>query len=125
MSLRPDSAVVDLANDLRAFAVAPAAHLLAALASQLPGGAVTLCVVDPGVGSARTPAAVHADRRWYLGPDNGLMSVVAARAAHARSYELEPLGNPISPSFEGRDFFAPHAARLLDASVGDRVRVMD
>jgi S-adenosylmethionine hydrolase len=108
----PQSAVIDLTNDLASFEIEPAAHLLDALARQLPEGAVTICVVDPGVGSARAAVAVLADGRWYVGPDNGLMSVVAARSTHAFLYDLGPTDRPLSASFHGRDFFAPHAAAL-------------
>jgi len=112
----PASAVVDLANDLPAFDVPAAAHLLAGLTPQLPGGAVTVCVVDPGVGSARRPLAVKADGRWFVGPDNGLMSVVAARSIDVACYELRLLDQALSASFHGRDLFAPHAALLATGS---------
>jgi S-adenosylmethionine hydrolase len=111
-ALSPDSTVIDLANDLASFDVEAAAHLLDALARQLPAGAVTLCVVDPGVGSARGAVAVLEDGRWYVGPDNGLMSVVAARSGRVSIYDLEPLPRRPSASFHGRDLFAPHAAAL-------------
>jgi S-adenosylmethionine hydrolase len=112
----PGSVVIDLTNDLPAFAVPAAAHLLAALSPQLPPGAVTICVVDPGVGSIRAPVAVNADGRWYVGPDNGLMSVVAARSTGVACYALAPLDGSLSASFHGRDLFAPHAALLAAGS---------
>ena len=114
-ALSPESAVIDLANDLAPFDVEAAAHLLDALARQLPDGAVTICVVDPGVGSARGAVALFADGRWFVGPDNGLTSVVAVRSAQASCYDLEPFGRPLSASFHGRDLFAPHAAALAKA----------
>jgi S-adenosylmethionine hydrolase len=116
LALSPESAVVDLANDLAPFDVEAAAHLLAALASRLPAGAVTVCVVDPGVGSSRGAVALCADARWFVGPDNGLMSVLAARSARAACYDLGPLHTPPSASFHGRDLFAPHAAALANGS---------
>jgi S-adenosylmethionine hydrolase len=115
-ALSPESAVIDLTNDLASFEIEPAAHLLDALARQLPEGAVTICVVDPGVGSARAAVAVLADGRWFVGPDNGLMSIVAARSVEASSYDLGPVDKPLSSSFHGRDLFAPHAAALARAS---------
>jgi hypothetical protein len=71
--------------------------------------------VDPGVGSVRGAVAICADERWFVGPDNGLMSVVAARGARTSFYDLEPLGQALSASFHGRDLFAPHAAALAKA----------
>jgi S-adenosyl-L-methionine hydrolase (adenosine-forming) len=114
-ALSPESVVIDLANDLAPFDVEAAAHLLDALARQLPDGAVTVCVVDPGVGSARGAVAFFADGRWFVGPDNGLLSIVAVRSAQASCYDLEPFGRPLSASFHGRDLFAPHAAALAKA----------
>jgi S-adenosyl-L-methionine hydrolase (adenosine-forming) len=109
--LRPDSAVIDLFNDAPNFAVESSAHLLAALAPRLPANAVTIAVVDPGVGSARDAIAIEADGRWYVGPDNGLVSVIAARATDVRIYALR-LRTPKFMSFHGRDLFAPAAARI-------------
>lgn len=57
----PGSAVIDLLNDAPSFDMVASAHLLAALAARLPPGAITLAVVDPGVGSSRAPVAVQAD----------------------------------------------------------------
>lgn len=111
-ALCPESAVIDLINDLAPYDVEAAAHLLPALAQHLPSGAVTICVVDPGVGSARGAVAVLAEGRWFLAPDNGLVSVVAARSTRPAVYDLGPPDRPLSASFHGRDFFAPHAAAL-------------
>ena len=85
----PGSPVIDLLNDAPDFDVAANAHLLAALAQRLPPAAVTLAVVDPGVGSPRGAVAVEAAGRWFVGPDNGLLSVVAARARGSRCFSLE------------------------------------
>jgi S-adenosylmethionine hydrolase len=115
-ALSPGSPVIDLWNDLAPFEVEAAAHLLDALARQLPAGSVTICVVDPGVGGDRGAVAVRADERWLVGPDNGLMSIVAARSAAAEFYELDPLDRPLSASFHGRDLFAPHAAALASSN---------
>ena len=113
----PASAVIDLLNDAPAFSVQAAAHLLAALTAELPVAAVCMAVVDPGVGSTRAAIAVEADGRWYVGPDNGLLSVVAARAGAARSFAITWMPQPKTPSFHGRDLFAPAAARIARGDV--------
>ncbi len=90
-----------------------AARLLAALAPWLPADAIVVAVVDPGVGSERGMLALEADGRWFLGPDNGLLSLVGRSAAHRRLWALEAEPDaPLSASFHGRDVFAPAAARL-------------
>lgn len=108
----PDCPVVDLLNDAPAFDPAASAHLLAALTPDLPRASVLLGVVDPGVGTHRTPVALQADERWYVGPDNGLFDVVAARAEQASWYDITWRPERLSTSFHGRDLFAPVAGHL-------------
>jgi S-adenosyl-L-methionine hydrolase (adenosine-forming) len=76
-----------------------------------------LGVVDPGVGSARGAVALEADGRWFIGPDNGLFSVVDARSASSTCLALDWLPPPASASFHGRDLFAPAAAAIASGSV--------
>jgi S-adenosylmethionine hydrolase len=108
----PREAVIDLLHEAPAFNVKASAHLLAALAARLPAGSVTLAVVDPGVGGPRQPVAVAADGRWFVGPDNGLISVAAARATRREVYSIGWRLRALSASFHGRDLFAPVAAML-------------
>jgi len=89
-----------------------AAYLLAALAPQIPGESTFFCVVDPGVGSERLALALEADGRWFVGPDNGLLEVVARRAQAARWLSIDWRPQALSASFHGRDLFAPIAARI-------------
>src|SRR5262245_2201721 len=98
----PKEAVIDLRHNAPVFNARAAAHLLAALAARLPKDSVTMAVVDPGVGGERQPLAVAADGRWFVGPDNGLLSVVAARA---KKCEVSAIGwrpESLSASFHGR-----------------------
>jgi hypothetical protein len=88
------------------------AYLLAALAAELPAGAVVLGVVDPGVGGERLPIVVEAGGRRFVGPDNGLFSRAAARDRNSRAWRIDWRPSRLSASFHGRDLFAPVAARL-------------
>jgi len=108
----PGVDVIHLLHEAPSFDPRASAHLLAALVSRMPAGHVYVAVVDPGVGGARGAVAIEADGNWFVGPDNGLMSVVAARAEHCRIWRVtsEPPG--ISVSFHGRDLFAPLAAAI-------------
>jgi S-adenosylmethionine hydrolase len=107
----PRAPVIDLLNDAPPFNIRAAAHLLAALAARIPRR-ITVAVVDPGVGGAREAIAVRADGRWFVGPDNGLLSVAAARAGTAQVYAIGWRPRRLSASFHGRDLFAPVAAML-------------
>jgi S-adenosylmethionine hydrolase len=108
----PGVPVFDLLNDVPAFGVGAGAHLLAALLPRTPAGSVTLAVVDPGVGSARDAVAVVADERWLVGPDNGLLSVVAGRASACVYWRITGRPEGASASFHGRDLFAPIAGAI-------------
>jgi len=113
----PASPVIDLLNDAPQFDIEASAHLLAALACRLPRPAMVVAVVDPGVGSTRDAIAMEADGRWYVGPDNGLLSVLAGRARAVRVSPLTWMPAPKSVSFHGRDLFAPAAARIAAGGV--------
>lgn len=104
--------VLDALHDAPDYAIGPAAHLLAALAPHYPRGCVFLCVVDPGVGGKREPIVIEADGRTYLGPDNGLLSVLWQRARRRKCFRIEWRPKRLTSSFHGRDLFAPVAAAL-------------
>lgn len=108
----PHVPVVDLLHAVPDFNAHAGAHMLAALASSFPPGAVFLCVVDPGVGGPREAVVVEADGRWYVGPDNGLMSVVAGRATSCRTWRIQWRPDGLTDTFHGRDLFAPIAAQV-------------
>lgn len=110
--LAPPIAVIDLLHDAPAFNVRASAHLLAAMVGSFGEESVFLTVVDPGVGGARDAVVMQADGRWYVGPDNGLLSVVGARAAKGDCWRVVWQPEPLSASFHGRDLFAPVAATL-------------
>lgn len=109
-SLQP----IDLCHDLAPFNARAATCLLAALVTHLPRNAVVVGVVDPGVGSERRAVVLEADGRRYVGPDNGLFSLVARRARKAEWHNLDWMPHGMSASFHGRDLFAPAGARMAD-----------
>jgi hypothetical protein len=108
----PSIPVFDLVSDLPAFRPELAAYLLPQLGRDLPGDTLYLCVVDPGVGSERAVLVLQADENWYLGPDNGLLAIVARRAAQCRVWRVDWRPVRLSASFHGRDLLAPLAAAL-------------
>lgn len=124
--LAPSVPLIDLMHDVPAFNAHAGAHLLDALVAPLPPGSVVLAVVDPGVGTPRETLVVEADGRWYVGPDNGLMSIVAARAAAARYWRIVWRPARLSDTFHGRDLFAPVAAALAGGPFpADRLSPVD
>jgi hypothetical protein len=108
----PDVPVISLFADAPSERPKPSAYLLAAYGAWFPAGTILLCVVDPGVGSERRAVVAEAEGRFYVGPDNGLFDIVMRRAGEARLLEIIWHPGSLSPSFHGRDLFAPVAARL-------------
>ncbi len=112
----PGIPTIDLFADAPRFDPVSSAYLLAAYSTDFEPGSVFVCVVDPGVGTDRGAVALNADGRWFVGPDNGLLSIVARRAASAEWRPIVWRPERLSVSFHGRDIFAPVAARL---AIGD------
>lgn len=108
----PAQQVIDLLHEVPDFNAHAGAHLLAALASGFPAGTVFLAVVDPGVGTPRDAVVVSAAGRWFVGPDNGLLSVLAIRQTDTRFWRINWQPDTLSPTFHGRDLFAQVAAEI-------------
>lgn len=106
--------VIDLLNDAPAFDPRTSSYLLAAysMIDAFPEGTVFLCVVDPGVGSNRDGVMINADKRWYVGPDNGLFEIVMRRAESVTVWRIDLSTEGASATFHGRDIFAPVVAGL-------------
>ena len=109
----PGTDVIDLFADAPAYDPQASAYILAAYIGEFAPSTVFLCVVDPGVGSDRAPCVVHADGKWFVGPDNGLFELVIRRAREqVRCWRIDWLPPRLSATFHGRDLFAPIAAQL-------------
>jgi S-adenosylmethionine hydrolase len=124
--LSPGAVIVDLLHSVPRYQVPAGAHLLAALQSRFPAGAVFVAVVDPGVGTSRDAVVLRANDKWYVGPDNGLLSVVGARAIGCRAWRIVWRPRELSVSFHGRDLFAPVAALIAENRLpADRMREIE
>lgn len=108
----PAQQVVDLLHEVPDFNPHAGAHLLDAFATGFPTGSVFLAVVDPGVGTPRDAVVVLAGGRWFVGPDNGLLSVVAARQPDTKLWRIIWQPDVLSATFHGRDLFALIAAAI-------------
>ena len=74
-----------------------------------------MAVVDPGVGSKRKILAAKISGHLFLAPDNGLLGPIMAQGRTQELVAVEAPGlylQPVSPTFHGRDVFAPLAAHL-------------
>lgn len=112
-ALAPAIPLFDIAHDVACYNVTAAAHLLHAMMVKLPELSGWLAVIDPGVGSARAIVAAQLDGKWVVGPDNGLLTVAAARSHSVQLFrsDWQPAG--CSGTFHGRDIFLPLVLQLL------------
>jgi S-adenosylmethionine hydrolase len=83
-----------------------------------PAGTVFVAVVDPGVGTKRLSVVLKTRTgHYFVGPDNGLLSLVAARDGVAGLRQIDEKvnrrpGSDESHTFHGRDVFVYTGARL-------------
>jgi len=110
LSLAPEARIVNVSHDIPPQDIARARLTLSRYWRRFPRGTVHLVVVDPGVGTSRAALAVESDGRFLVGPDNGVLSPAIIRGESV-VVELDVPGGA-SPTFHGRDVFAPAAARL-------------
>lgn len=132
LSLCPTARIVDVTHEIAPQAVAEAVFITSAAWPYFPPGAIHVCVVDPGVGTERKALLLLTEAGRFIGPDNGALSAALPEAlrasaspgggpvtlAGATGVEAFSIENPsylspvVSPTFHGRDVFAPAVAHL-------------
>jgi S-adenosylmethionine hydrolase len=137
-NIAPGVQIVDLSHNISPQDVTQAAILLARSAPFFPAGTIHVAVVDPGVGTSRRAIAAVLGDQFFVGPDNGLLTLLLDRAESNRQpVSLVNLDQPtywlpdVSSTFHGRDIFAAVAAHLamgislsqLGTSIIDPIRL--
>lgn len=118
LSINPQVRIVDLTHEIPAHDIAAAGFILWASCGYYPPRTIHMAVVDPGVGSECRRIVVETPDALFVGPDNGLFTQVYDTAPEFRvfnigeSWRAQYLRHAISPTFHGRDIFAPVAAWL-------------
>jgi S-adenosylmethionine hydrolase len=136
LGVNPDASLVDVSHAVEPLDVVHGAFVLANAAPFFPAGTIHVAVVDPGVGTERKALAVAAEGQVFVLPDNGLLTFLLRDAGALSCIAmgtpfLDPFAvpvpegwsvialtkdafwrNPVSPTFHGRDIFAPVAAHL-------------
>jgi S-adenosylmethionine hydrolase len=117
LNINPAARIVDINHGVVPYDILDGALSLASAYSFFPSRTIHVIVVDPGVGTDRRPILVSGEKQFFIAPDNGVLSTIYEREActvrhiTAEHYFL----NPVSPTFHGRDIFAPTAAWLSKA----------
>lgn len=117
----PDAQLVDLCHQIPPQDLVSAALVLEQATPAFPHGTVHLTVVDPGVGTSRQALVLVTPVAYFVGPDNGVLELVWRAAEenfglnNLRAYEIREkrfFSADPSPTFHGRDVFAPVAAAI-------------
>ena len=115
LGISPQATIVDITHAIPSGDIRAGAFALLASYRCFRRNTVHVAVIDPGVGSSRAAIAVKTSDHFFVGPDNGVLSLALAQE---NVIEIRSLDNdmyfhkPISTTFHGRDVFAPVAAHL-------------
>ena len=115
-SVAPDLLISDLSHENPS--IFEGAYRLYQTEQFWPQGTVFVAVVDPGVGTKRLSVVLKTRTgRFFVGPDNGLLSLVAERDGIEGLREIDERtnrrpGSDDSHTFHGRDVFGYTGARL-------------
>lgn len=120
LSICSNATIIDVTHQIEKFNVKMAAYLLASAAPYFPDGSIHVTVVDPGVGTKRGPIIVQTKKGFFVGPDNGVLTMAVNRVEgekHVFCITNKELMLPdVSKTFHGRDIFAPAAAHLANGT---------
>jgi len=130
LGINPEATITDICHSISPQNICQAAFVLSTAYPFFPRRTVHVVVVDPGVGTERRAIILRTPQSDFVAPDNGVLGYVLApflkerlRPAQdqvALPHELKAVSitnaafwrSPVSPTFHGRDIFAPVAARL-------------
>jgi len=119
--IAPGVQIADLTHSIQPQNVLEGALVLGRAAPYFPAGTIHVAIVDPGVGTHRRPIAAQLGVYYFVGPDNGLCTMLLKQAkSQGKPLQVVHLDQPeywlpeISNVFHGRDIFAPVAAHLAN-----------
>lgn len=134
LSTNPNATIVDITHAIEPQNIRAGAFILATAYPYFPKDTIHVAVVDPGVGSQRRGIILRVPRAFFVAPDNGILTYVIDHLSLSatppgpgtesnvvrlkRGIEAVSITDPrfwrqpVSPTFHGRDIFAPVAGGL-------------
>ncbi len=119
LSVNQNIAITDLTHHIEPFNIYEASYKLYQAMEYYPKGTIFVCIVDPGVGTARKSiVAKMKNGYFYVGPDNGILTYVANKYGVEEVREIDEGKNRLHSNnssfdtFHGRDIYSYTAARL-------------
>ncbi len=113
--INPKAQVIDITHRAPSFRVISGGFILFAAYSYFPPKTIFLTVVDPGVGSSRKILCVETKNYFFIGPDNGVLSMALEQEDLIQIRDVSNAGYFLphpTQTFEARDKMAPVAAWL-------------
>lgn len=136
LSINPEANIIDINHSIKPQNILQAAFILSVAYRYFPKQTIHMALVDPGVGSERQGIILKTPSAIFVAPDNGILSYVIddlfsveSRSLTEQTHDLKEIvfkkgleaaaitdprfwRHPVSPTFHGRDVFAPVAAGL-------------
>ncbi len=115
LTVNPEALLIDITNEIPAHDIIYASFMLSNVYGYFPPGTIHIAIVDPGVGAGRKNIAALTENYLFIGPDNGIFSVVFTKE---KVLEIREITNSpfvterVSSTFHGRDVLAPCAGHL-------------
>lgn len=112
LSVNPHATVVDITHGINPYDIRGAALAIGMSFKYFPPSTIHIVVTDPDVGSQRRPVLVTTEDYYFVGPDNGVFSLVYRESERCEVRHITAghyFMHNISATFHGRDIFAPVA----------------
>ena len=144
LGINPQTHIIDISHAIEPQSVRQASYILHTSWRYFPDGTIHVAVIDPGVGSHRRAIIFKTPSACFVAPDNGTLSYILYEQAKLHGHHnssgsqqaalhnipadcqavsittQEFWRHPVSPTFHGRDIFAPVAAHLsLDIPISE------
>ena len=119
----PQLSISDLTHQIPTYDIWIASYRLFQTVDYWPEGSVFVTVIDPGVGTVRKSVVLKTKNgRYFVGPNNGLYTLIAERDGIAEMREIDEKVNRLpgsgdSYTFHGRDVYAYTGARLASGLI--------
>ncbi len=122
--IAPQTTIVDITHEVPAHDVLAGALVLREIWRTFPPKTIHVAIVDPGVGTDRPILLAKYANQFLLIPDNGIVTFIhqVYRPEQVNIVTNSALFcQPVWPTFQGRDIFAPVAAHLAKGLDPDQV----
>jgi len=123
ISCVPGLHIIDITHDIPRHDIVSGAFIVKETYRNFPQNTIHLIVVDPGVGTRRRKLIVAKEGQFFVAPDNGVLSYLFQEEG-SRVFEISDtvaLQFKKSPTFAGRDHFAPMAALLANGRLPEEL----